>query len=111
MVVLPLTFNTANKAASGIADTPAAALLCEAIGGGIPVIAAAMLKTSLANHPVWDKTVRLLSKQANWYWLDLTDGSLATAPKPIETGQGDLLTDDFDPKWVTAAVQRILQGT
>nr|WP_205752341.1 flavoprotein [Cryptosporangium phraense] len=60
MIVCPATFNTINKWASGIADTLALSLLTEAIGLGLPLVAAPMLNSAQAAHPAFDKSLEVL---------------------------------------------------
>jgi phosphopantothenoylcysteine synthetase/decarboxylase len=60
MLVCPATFNTINKWALGLADTLALALLTEAIGLGIPLVAAPALNSAQAAHPAFERSVRAL---------------------------------------------------
>ena len=60
IVVVPATFNTINKWALGIADTLAVSILCEALGGNIPIIAVPYLKADLARHPAFNKSIVML---------------------------------------------------
>ncbi|MFI7382479.1 flavoprotein [Streptomyces sp. NPDC049813] len=60
IVVAPATFNTLNKWAAGIADTLAAATLCEAYGAGTPTAAAPCVNAQLARHPAYQDSVRRL---------------------------------------------------
>lgn len=58
VVVAPATFNTINKWACGIADTVATATLCEAVGRGIPMVAAPCVNPDLARHPMFGTHLR-----------------------------------------------------
>jgi len=58
--VAPATFNTVNKLAAGISDTLALGLLAEAIGLGLPIIAAPWPNAALARHPVFQASVATL---------------------------------------------------
>lgn len=60
IAVVPATFNTINKWASGISDTFALGILNEAIGLGLPIIAAPYAKPSLAAHPAFGESLRKL---------------------------------------------------
>lgn len=60
MLVCPATFNTINKWAAGIADTLALGLITEAIGKGIPLIAAPALNNAQAAHPAFLRSVETL---------------------------------------------------
>jgi len=61
MIVIPATFNTVNKWASGIGDTLATSILCEALGrGSPPLILVPCLKMDLVRHPAFAKSIALL---------------------------------------------------
>jgi phosphopantothenoylcysteine decarboxylase len=60
MLVCPATFNTVNNWAYGLADTLALALLAEAIGLGLPLVAAPALNSAQAVHPAFDRSVTAL---------------------------------------------------
>jgi phosphopantothenoylcysteine synthetase/decarboxylase len=51
--IAPATFNTINKLAAGISDTLALGLVNEAVGLGLPVVAAPWPNSALARHPVF----------------------------------------------------------
>lgn len=56
----PATFNTINKWAAGISDTLALALLNEAIGLGLPIVAVPWPNEPLARHPAFGRSVATL---------------------------------------------------
>jgi phosphopantothenoylcysteine synthetase/decarboxylase len=58
--VAPATFNTINKWAAGISDTLALGLLNEALGLGLPIVAAPWPNSALARHPVFAASVARL---------------------------------------------------
>ncbi len=60
VVVAPATFNTVNKWAAGVADTFAAALLCELAGLGVPIVAVPQVKDALAKHPAFGRSLEVL---------------------------------------------------
>ncbi|MEU3452983.1 flavoprotein [Micromonospora sp. NPDC006766] len=60
VAVVPATFNIINKWAQGINDTLALGILNETLGAGIPVHAFPNVKAQLANHPSYDRHLRLL---------------------------------------------------
>lgn len=62
MLVCPATFNTINKWAYGLADTLALALLTEAIGLGLPLVAAPALNSAQAAHPAFERSVGALQE-------------------------------------------------
>lgn len=62
VVVAPATFNTINKWAAGISDNYALGVLNEAIGLGLPIIAAPYAKPSLAAHPAFATSLENLAR-------------------------------------------------
>jgi phosphopantothenoylcysteine synthetase/decarboxylase len=56
-VVAPATFNTINKWALGISDTLALGLLNEALGMGLPIIAAPWPNAGLLRHPAFQRSI------------------------------------------------------
>lgn len=60
IAVCPATFNTMNKWALGISDTLALGLITEAIGMGIPLVAAPALNSAQAAHPAFGQSVTTL---------------------------------------------------
>jgi hypothetical protein len=71
LVVAPATFNTVNKWAQGISDTLALGLLNEAVGLGLPMIAAPWPNAALAAHPTFIRSVDLLREWGVTVLLDL----------------------------------------
>ncbi|MBH1936592.1 flavoprotein [Streptomyces sp. AV19] len=60
VVVAPMTMNTVNKWAAGIADTYALGLVAEAVGLGLPVVALPFWSTALDGHPATRRSVEVL---------------------------------------------------
>jgi phosphopantothenoylcysteine synthetase/decarboxylase len=58
--IAPATFNTINKMAAGISDTLALGLVNEAVGLGLPILAAPWPNSALARHPVFQASVATL---------------------------------------------------
>jgi phosphopantothenoylcysteine synthetase/decarboxylase len=58
LVVAPATFNTINKWANGISDTLALGLLNEALGAGLPAMAAPWPGAGLMGHPAFGRSLR-----------------------------------------------------
>jgi len=82
MLVCPATFNTINKWAYGLADTLALALLTEAIGLGLPLVAAPALNSAQAAHPAFDRSVAALREMG----VTVLYGSGVYEPGPPGTG-------------------------
>jgi phosphopantothenoylcysteine decarboxylase len=60
VLAAPLTFNSLNKWAAGISDTLALGLLNEAIGLGVPIVAAPVVKAALRQHPAYASSIATL---------------------------------------------------
>jgi phosphopantothenoylcysteine decarboxylase len=60
IIVAPATFNTINKWASGISDTLALGLLCEAIGMGLPIVVLPYLNAAQGKHPALAESIQRL---------------------------------------------------
>jgi phosphopantothenoylcysteine synthetase/decarboxylase len=101
VVVCPLSFNTANKLASGVSDTHVMGLLNESLGAGIRMVAVPMVNESLWRHPVWPATLHRLSS-SGVQWISPIDGS--GDAQPVPHGSGDAIADAFDVRWVTDAL-------
>ena len=101
VVVCPMTFNTGNKWAHGIADTQPLSLLAEALGAGIPAVAVPFVNQSLAGHPTWSESLaRLLAAGVR-----LVDPD-PDQPGALRSGTGDEIATSFDPARVIAALAR-----
>jgi phosphopantothenoylcysteine synthetase/decarboxylase len=98
VVVAPITFNTVGKLASGIADTYAHSLLCEALGDGVPILAVPMVNNRLWGHPAWEENVGRLTR-AGLRWLSIHDGAVG-APQVVQSGTGGDVVKRFDPEWI-----------
>ncbi|WP_336205096.1 flavoprotein [Nonomuraea sp. LPB2021202275-12-8] len=57
ILVCPASFNTINKWAAGISDTLALGLITEAIGMGLPLVAAPAVNSAQASHPAFERNV------------------------------------------------------
>ena len=60
VLACPLTFNSVNKFARGLADNFAVALLCEMIGYGVPTVVVPRCKPQLASHPAFSRSLEIL---------------------------------------------------
>ena len=94
LVVCPLTFNSGNKWALGIADNRPMSLLCEALGSGFPIVAVPMVNASLWKHPAWEEHVMLL-EAGGVVMLDPATGQRGA--KPMQDGTGEEISRGFDP--------------
>jgi hypothetical protein len=102
VVAFPLTFNTANKVAAGVMDTPACGVLCDALGARVPIIAMPMVNDRLWGHPAWAATLRLLG-DAGVRFVDPWTGAVGE-PQAIPSGTGPDAVAAFDLKWIAEAV-------
>ncbi|MFC7330929.1 flavoprotein [Marinactinospora rubrisoli] len=60
VLACPLTFNSTNKFAQGIADCFAIGLLCEMAGYGVPTVVVPWCKPELARHPAFQRSLAAL---------------------------------------------------
>ncbi|MEU5876788.1 flavoprotein [Spirillospora sp. NPDC047279] len=60
VVAAPVTFNSINKWALGLADTVAVGMLCELAGMGVPILAVPQVKAELASHPAFNPNLDTL---------------------------------------------------
>ena len=96
VICCPATFNTLNKWAAGINDSPALGVLNDAIGLGTPLLAVPMVGERLGRHPVWPNTLNFLTT-ARIDLLDAVTRQPTRTPRCIVSGTGDAVTDAFDP--------------
>jgi hypothetical protein len=68
---VPATFNTINKWAAGISDTLALAMLNEAVGLGLPIVAVPWPNAALARHPAFGRSISTLRDCGITVILDL----------------------------------------
>jgi phosphopantothenoylcysteine synthetase/decarboxylase len=96
VICCPATFNTLNKWAAGINDSPALGVLNDALGLGTPTLVVPMVAERLSRHPVWPDTLAFLVT-AGVHILDPADGQLISRPRGMRSGTGDQVADDFNP--------------
>jgi phosphopantothenoylcysteine decarboxylase len=97
VICCPATFNTLNKWAAGINDSPALGVLNDALGLDTPVLAVPMVAERLCRHPVWPATLRFLA-DAGVETIDPLGGELTSRPRGIRSGTGDNIASAFDPE-------------
>jgi phosphopantothenoylcysteine synthetase/decarboxylase len=95
VVVCPLTLNSGSKAATGIMDTYATGVLCEALATRIPITAVVMVSNRLWGHPAWSGHLRTLG-EAGTTFVSVNTG-LAGEPDPVQSGTGPEVVGKFDP--------------
>lgn len=100
VVVCPMTFNTANKWALGIADSHPLSLLAESLGAGLRMAAVPFVNKSLAGHPAWSESLARLSAAG----VRLVDPN-PEQPGALESGTGEAVTAAFDPTRLLAALE------
>lgn len=94
VLVAPLTFNSLNKWALGIADNYALGILCEALALGLPVVAIPVIGRRFWDHPATSKSLELLISQGVSL-VDIVGGDNDIHPLP--SGSGPSLAAAFDP--------------
>ena len=97
VICCPATFNTLNKWAAGINDSPALGVLNDALGLRTPVLAVPMVAERLCRHPVWPATLAFLAT-AGVDIINPVDGELTSPPPGVRSGTGDDVANDFDPE-------------
>ena len=109
VICCPATFNTLNKWAAGINDSPALGVLNDAVGLGTPLLAVPMVGGTSGRHPVWPATLAFLTT-ARVDLLDPVTGDLTRTPSRIVSGTGDDVADQFDHhlllQWLTPATRQ-----
>lgn len=101
ILVCPLTFNTANKWANGVADTSWLGVLSESLAAGKPMVAVPMVNETLWRHPAWEGTLDRLSA-AGVTFIDPRTGD--PEPRAVAHGSGEQLAKVFDPGWALKAL-------
>lgn len=98
VVVCPMTFNTANKWALGIADTQPLSLLAESLGAGIPIVAVPFVNESLSRHPSWSESLARLTAAG----VRILDPN-PEEPGALRSGTGGDVAAGFEPVRILAA--------
>jgi hypothetical protein len=108
VVVCPATFNTVNKAATGINDSYALGVLCEAIGMRTPTVMVPMVNDKLWDHFVWPRNLAALVS-AGVVLLDVHTGGIGAAP--VASGTGGEVVVRFNPRWLTTQLKAVREAT
>jgi phosphopantothenoylcysteine synthetase/decarboxylase len=95
VVVCPMTMNSGSKLATGIMDTYAAGVMCEALATGTPITAVLMISNRLWGHPAWAGHVSAL-RSAGVRFADARSGR-EEQPAPVQSGTGPDVVSGFDP--------------
>jgi phosphopantothenoylcysteine decarboxylase len=80
IAVVPATFNTINKWAAGISDTFVLGILNEALGLRLPIVVSPYVKSTLAAHPAFGRSMGLLREHGVHF-------TATEAIRPIDGGQ------------------------
>jgi phosphopantothenoylcysteine synthetase/decarboxylase len=80
VAVVPATFNTVNKWAAGISDTFALGILNEALGLRLPIVVSPYVKSTLAAHPAFGRSLATLRESG----VRIT---ASEAIRPVDGGQ------------------------
>lgn len=98
VAVAPLTFNSMNAWATGIANTYPLATLCASLGRGLPIAAVPFAKEDLAGHPAWLASLAVL-QYAGVRIVDPISGRVGTV-QPLKSGTGLEVTENFQWSWM-----------
>ncbi|MGL5808832.1 MAG: flavoprotein [Nocardioides sp.] len=104
VVVCPMTFNTANKWANGIADSRVLSLLCEVLGLGSPVVAVPFVNEALWRHQAWSNSLGHL-RAAGVHLVDPRPDLVE--PVPLVSGSGERVAAEFDPRRILVVVRHL----
>ncbi len=102
VVVCPLTINSGSKAASGIMDTYATGVLCDALATRTPLTAVVMVSNRLWTHPAWGSHLATFTAAGARFVSPLT--GLVGEPEPVQSGTGPDVVAGFDPAALARAV-------
>ena len=106
VICCPATFNTLNKWAAGINDSPALGILNDAVGLRTPTLVVPMVAERLSRHPTWPATVAFLN-DAGVGIIDPVDGALIPQPRAIRSGTGDQIATEFQTHVLLRWLERI----
>jgi hypothetical protein len=98
VAVVPMTFNTLNAWAAGLAGTYPLVTLCTALGTRVPTVAVPFTNHDLAGHPAWLASLAVL-RHAGVTLIDPTTGRPGSV-EPITSGTGERVTELFQWSWV-----------
>jgi len=107
VAVVPMSFNTLNAWANGIAGTYPLAILCAALGARTPTVAVPFAKDELAGHPAWAASLAVL-RGCGVTVLDPRNGS--TNVRPVSSGTGAAVADAFRWEWVFGRLRDVGAG-
>jgi phosphopantothenoylcysteine synthetase/decarboxylase len=96
VVACPLTMNSGSKAASGIMDTYATGVLCDALAMRLPMTIVVMVSSRLWTHPAWSGHLASFAERGARFVSPLT-GRADEAPEPVQSGSGPDVVSTFDP--------------
>jgi phosphopantothenoylcysteine synthetase/decarboxylase len=108
VAVAPLTFNSLNAWATGMANTYPLATLCAALGRRLPIVAAPFAKTDLAGHPAWLASLAVL-QYAGVRIVDPSSGRVGSV-EPLESGTGAQITAAFQWSWILDQLEGLING-
>ncbi len=102
VVVCPLTMSSGSKAATGVMDTYATGVLCDALAMRLPLTVVVMVSNRLWGHPAWAGHLDTFA-QAGARFVDPKSG-LVGEPEPVQSGTGPDVVAGFDPAALARAV-------
>jgi phosphopantothenoylcysteine synthetase/decarboxylase len=102
VVACPLTLNSGSKAATGIMDTYATGVLCDALATRTSLTAVVMVSNRLWSHPAWVGHLGTLTAAGVRFVSPIT--GLVADPEPVQSGTGPDVVARFDPGALARAV-------
>lgn len=95
VVACPLTMNSASKAATGVMDTYAAGVLCDALAKRLPLTIVVTVSSRLWPHPAWSGHLATYIS-AGARFVSPISGTVGE-PRPVQSGTGPEIVAGFDP--------------
>lgn len=109
VAVAPLTFNSLNAWATGMANTYPLATLCAALGQRLPIVAVPFAKSDLTGHPAWLASLAVL-QYAGVRIVDPSSGQVGSV-EPLESGTGDRIAEGFQWSWILDQLEYLINET
>lgn len=106
VAVAPLTFNSLNAWATGIANTYPLATLSAALGQRLPIVAAPFAKADFTGHPAWLASLAVL-QYAGVRIVDPSSGRVGSV-EPIKSGTGDRVAAEFRWSWLLDQLEDLI---
>ncbi|HXV94796.1 MAG TPA: flavoprotein [Pseudonocardia sp.] len=102
VVACPLTMNSGSKSATGVMDTYASGVLCDALAMRLPLTVVVIVSDRLWGHPAWAGHLRTFTAAGARFVHPAT--GVVGHPEPVVSGTGAVVVARFDPAALARAV-------